>query len=410
MPVSIRRALPFALMLILALGSVVFSCATTEGPSRLPGRPFYVNTAAGHDGRVWTIQSLSRIDRIMLIDQDDRARRAELKPGAWRYDASTTELVLLAALPYKSPIFHIEGLPASPARFVLRGMADDEDFFVAVAGRSAIRGYDYSLDAGHSVLVFREDFDPRTMEFQILYRTPEGLSSFGDWKPENGDAYAYLAAQHFTEVLAHRSREARTEYYLDPRVFESGKPRLVLRLPSPEEKAAIDAFAMPVTKGRFSATDSAISKEVGFDVRTPKEISLGPRGGKLKGMGKMIEETARSGRLRRTVLAYYSLGGPPQDGQDLLELRLGDGPLSEGEAVDEGLVIERKRLDLGAEVLRERVWGCRGRPGELPEVVDLATYSWKDRGVHFQLSCDAADCAIAESAIIQIESYRARLH
>lgn len=61
----------------------------------------------------------------------------------------------------------------------------------------------------------------------------------------------------------------------------------------------MDAFSMPVTKMRFSGSDSAISKEVGFDVRTPKGIDLGSGRGKLVGEGKMIEESAENGRLRR---------------------------------------------------------------------------------------------------------------
>jgi len=411
MPIHVRRSLPFIAMLVVALGSVVFSCATTEKSARtVSGKPFYVNTAADGDGRIRTIQVLSCIDRVILMDQRDRSRRTELKSASWRYDPATTELALLEGEPYKNTIIHVEGKPEAPARFVLREIAGDDELFVAVDGRIAIRGFDYSFDLARSVLVFREDFDPLTMEYKIMYRTSDGgLHSIGDWKPENDDKFAYLEAQYFAEMVTRDNRKAGMDYYLDPSVFESGKPHLVLRAPKPEEKAAMDASPMTVTKPRFSASDRAVSKEVGFDVRTPTGIDLGSGRGKLIGEGKMIEESAENGRLRRHALEFYALGGSVFDGTDNLELRLGDTPFSDNKAIDERLVIERKSLEeAGIAVLRECIWGTHVRSGEKPEVVDLAVYSWKDRGVYFQLTCDNTQSGNAEAAIAQIEEYRAK--
>jgi hypothetical protein len=287
-------------------------------------------------------------------------------------------------------------------------MADDDEFFVAVDGRDAIRGFDYSLDAVRSLLVFRDDFDPVTMEFQIMYRTPEGLSSFGNWRPEDGDKYAYLEARHLTEMIARRNRDGAMDYYLDPSAFEGGKPRLVLRAPTIEEKAATEALSMPVTKSRFSAADSAISKEVGFDARTPKAIDLGTGRGKYVSTGKMVDETAEKGRLKRTVNEFYTLGGSMLSDANYLDIRFSDTPIGAKEAIDEHLVIERKSFDVGATVLRECVWGTRGRSREKPDVVALAVYSWKDRGVYFQLNCDDSQSRDAETAIARIVKYRSK--
>jgi hypothetical protein len=50
----------------------------------------------------------------------------------------------------------------------------------------------------------------------------------------------------------------------------------------------------------------------------------------------------------------------------------------------------------------------RDRSGEKPEAVALAVYSWKDRGVHFLLTCDDSQSGNAESAIAGIMEYRAK--
>jgi hypothetical protein len=405
-----RSALPFAAMLALALGSVVFSCATAG--ARGDGKPFFVNTGTDAQGRNWTVQALERVDRVMLIDEGDRSKRTELEPGQWRYDRASTELVLLSKSPYAKAVFHVEGKAERPARFVLRDVAAGEDPFVAVEGRLAIKGFDYTWDAPRSSIVFREDFDPETMEYLISYDTFfGGINSIGNRKPgDNGDAYAYLEVQHYTESSARKSRESTTDYFLDPSSFEGGKPGVIRRAPTPEEKAAAAGAVIPVIKSRIEASDAAVSKEVGFDARTPAAITAG--GKTYPGGGKFIEERAEGGRLLRAVSEFYTPVGVVVDGFNSLMLSFGpDRPAPDGPK-DERLMIERKTLDVGLAVKLERGWGITSGPlpsagaeGK-PEAVALALFRWEDKGVFFELSCADALRGDAEALVRSIVEYR----
>jgi hypothetical protein len=414
MRLSLRSTIPFAAMLALALGSVVFSCATTK--TRGGEKPFFVNVGVDTRGKYWTVQALAGIDRVMLIDRGDRSKRAELEPGQWRYDRASTELMLLRESPYAVVVLHVEGKAERPARFALRDVAAGEDPFVAVEGRLAIRGFDYTWDAPRSSIVFREDFDPETMEYLISYNTPFGINSIGNRKPgDSGDAYAYLEAQYYSESFARKSRESKTDYFLDPSAFEGGKPGVVSRAPTPEERAAA-GVTIPVMKSRIEVSDRAVSKEVGFDARTPGGITVGAGGKTYSGGGKVIEESAEGGRLRRAVSEFYTPVGTMVDGLNSLMLKFGpDRPKPDGPK-DERLIIERRTIDAGPAVKLERGWGITCDPSPeagaegKPEAVALALFRWEDKGVFFELSCADALRDDAEALIRAIVDYRKKGH
>jgi len=412
MKALLRSILPFAAMLALALGSVVLSCATT-GARGGAAKPFYANAGPDGAGRYFTVQAFERVDRVMLIDQGDRSRRTELGPDEWRYDSASGELVLLRASPYAKATLHVEGKPERPARFMLRDVAEGEEPLVAVEGRLAVLGFDYTIDESRSSIVFREDLDPETMEYLISYDTPFGINSIGNLKPnDGGDAYAYLEAQHYSESFSRKSREATTDWFLDPSVFEGGKPRVVSRPPTAEERAAADSIAIPVIKPRREASDRAVSREIGFDARTPRRASIIGSGKTYSGTGKFINERAEGGRLHRSVSEFYSPDGPVDDGSLSLALSFGPDRPETGGKGDERLVIERRTIDAGLPVRLERVWGIMSGPDPSagadakPEAVALALFSWEDRGVFFELSCRDELRGDAESLVRRIIEYR----
>jgi hypothetical protein len=399
-----QSSLPFAAMLCLALGSVVFSCSTT---GRVPedGKPFFVNTGIEKDGSVRTIQTLARIDKILLIDEGDRSRRTEVPSGAWSYDRESSELRLARESPYRSTIVHVEGLPEAPARFVMPKGASLEETFVAVEGRMAIRGYDYSIS--RSCIVFRKDFDPAGMEYCILFKTPDGSSSMSNWRSEDSDALAYLQTQYFADALAKKNRETKMDYFLDPSSFEDGVPRVVYRDLSPEEIAASAGSTLPVMKPRFSATDEALSKEVGFDARLPKSVGLGAGRKNLAAGGRMIEESQEAGALKRVVTEFYGPELALPGESDSIEVRLSASALEETEPADERLIVERARLVLGVPVDLVRAWAIHlGPGGEEPAPVVLATYSWKRGGVYSQVSCEDVLRSDAERLVSSIVAQR----
>jgi hypothetical protein len=68
---------------------------------------------------IFTVQALARIDRVILVDMIDRSRKTDIEAGGWRYDPSTTEVLLAKDPPYGNGIVHIKGSPEKPPRFVL---------------------------------------------------------------------------------------------------------------------------------------------------------------------------------------------------------------------------------------------------------------------------------------------------
>jgi|GEM_PF-1217289 len=389
-PRYLLSSIPFVAMLAIALGSVVFSCATSpSGGGR--AKPFYINVGDDGLGRFHTVQAFAEVDEVTAIDLGDRSRRRVLSPGQWRYDSAAAELVLALPPPYARTVLHVEGTPERPARFVLANLDPGEEPLVAVSGRLAIEGFDYSFDRAASNIVFRDDFDPEAASYLISYRTPFGINSIGESDPKNPDAYAYLEAKHYTDSFAERRRESGEDYFLDPARFVDGKPAVVRRAFTEEERKAAEA-PIPVMKSRIKVSDRAISAEVGFDARTPKSISSGTRGKKFEAGGKFIEESAEGGRLRRVVSEFYSPAGA-EAGADFLSLRFGPGEISPVAREDERLVIERRNLEVdGISVLYERVWGIRSDPspeagpGAAPEPAAIASLSWKEKDLSFEVS------------------------
>lgn len=396
----VRSTAPFLVMLVVALGSVVVSCTTLDRAGAGGGEPFYINTGMDAEGRVFTTQVLARIDRIILVDQADKSRRTEMKPGEWTYDPSTTEIVLARPSPYRNAAFHVEGRAEEPSRFVLHDFQGcEEDIFIVVGRRAAIRDFDYSWDGSRTTLTFRGDLDLEKEKYMIRFDTSKGAYSMGNWEPDDDDQLAYLEAQHRTQMIRRWYRSHDADYFLDPSTPKGDKPRLVLRPRTAEENREIENLPVTVMKNRHRATDEAVSKEVGFDVRTPKVMESGGGGPAIRSLGKTVVETSVSGRLSWSVSDYYDVAGG-------VLLEMSGGPSEERGPVDERFVIAHETIDMGLPVARTLLWGTQGDLYGEPDVVRLLEYAWQDHGVRFGMMVDEAEGGTAERMIRAIVAYR----
>ncbi len=400
MKIRWTAALPFLATLAFSLGCVVFSCVT---PS-----PFHVNTGKDGEGRIRTTQVFSRIDKIVVIDFRDRAKRTEIPAGGWIYDEKTTLLSFARELPYKDPVVHVEGAPLEPATFVVKDFhGDEESLFVVLGDRLAIQDYDYRFDSRTCRLVFRDGLDPEKEKFFISYDTKVGSSSFGNLDAWKDDRLAYLEAEHRARTLK-RWYASREEFWFfeEPRT-RGETPRLVKRRPTPEERKAMESCPVAVMKFRFGSGDEKVSREVGFDVGTPKEIPVGKDGTKYVAGGKFIEETSGPSGLRRTVSEFYRNEAVALGAGGELIVKMSAGPFADEETEGPELVIQEAEIDLGLPVRKRVVWAQRVRGGldEKPDVVRLACYEWIDRGARFRLDVDDGVAGV-EDFIAELISFR----
>ena len=277
-----KKILPFLLMLVLILGSVVVSCATSPQyrySGKNTGNYLTMNTDRTLSGDIYTYQIFSHIDKVIVFNRSNRAEKIELSKEDWAYDSSIGLLTLKRDVKYKDIIIHIAGSAEKPVRFYLPGFrGEPEDLFVVLGKRLAINGFDYTFNPGTRTLIFRDDLDPEKESYSISYETESGGVGLGNWDPEDGDELAYLEAQHRREKLNRFYKSREEFYFFEAPAAPGDKPELVLRTPTPEEISAMMNYPVKVMKFRFRVSDKLISKEAGFDVSTPEEITLGGGG------------------------------------------------------------------------------------------------------------------------------------
>ncbi len=409
MAVFMKKTVPFVLMLFIAMGSVVVSCATSArvrtGES---GRevPLSINTGKTTQGDIHTIQVFSHIDKVIVVDRTDRSRKTELAKEDWSYDPATTKITIARDFGYKDIIVHVEGSAALPATFVLPDV-QGEDLFVVLGKRLALEGFDYRFDHSSGILVFRDDIDPEKETYMIQYETSMGSSCLGNMMPDSKDELAYLEAQHRKELLKRWYKSQDGFYFFETPVIKGEKPKLVKRS---EEMRKMLNIPVAVMKTRLKVSDEKISKEVGFDVRTPKEIRLAGQGGKLESWGKTIEETSTDGKLNYKVSEMYHREGimnsADPNGDMMLSMSAEEFPGWDPE--DPNLLVADSLLDLGTNVRKRIVWGTRGGLYGEPDVVLLAVYAWQCKEVFFDLVVDEGMATDAEHMIREIIAFRGK--
>lgn len=385
---TVHAAIPFLLMFILATGSVVLSCATA--PSAKPaGREdkLSVNTAANLDGKLYTTWVFGEIRSVLIVDDGDRSRKIELKAEDYRYDPTSTEIILLRALPFKSYFASIEGTESIPHAFVLNGIKDEEELMVFISDRLAIEGYDYAFDPATSRLTFRADIELKDTDWNIQYSTPFGGTMIGEWKPENDDRLSYLEAEHRKRWLDSWYEKQEAFWFFD----EAGKdawskdrtqsPALIRRAATAKELADMMSAPLSVIKFRYKATDASLTREIGFDARVPKKLS------QYALAWRTIEETSENGVLVRRLSVMYEDESAKGIEQYVLDIRLEKSARGSGEPEKVDWLIDEETVDLGIPVHVVRQWGTQSTDiADKPTAVKLSTWTWTDGAVRYQAS------------------------
>jgi hypothetical protein len=267
-------------MFILATGSVVLSCATAP-TAKAANRDakIEVNTGPLQGGKLYTTWVFDRIQSVMIVDVSDRSRKIELAQKEWGYDPATTELTILREIPFKDYFAHIEGSQSLPHAFVLNEIKDETDLLVIISDRLAIKGYDYTFNEKESRLTFRNDVNLKESDWSIQYSTPYGGAMLGEWKPENADRMSYIEAEHRRRWLDSWYDRQTAFWFLDDARGEwkanpNQPPALIRRAASPKELADMKSAPLNVVKFRTETKDQELSREIGFDARVPRLLSV----------------------------------------------------------------------------------------------------------------------------------------
>jgi hypothetical protein len=408
----LKKSVPFLLVLLILLGSLVVSCATSSSgrsPDPSAGSPggdrdfLSINTGRDIEGNVYTIQVFSRIDKIIVVNRMDRSKKTELKPGDWVYEADTTAIRFTRDPGYKDLIVHVEGVPFKPVTFILPDFqGGDEDLFVVLDKRLALKGFDFTFDRQSRTLTFREDIDPEKAGYLIRYQTSSGSNGLGNWTPGKGDELAYLEAQHNADVLRRWYESQDGFYFFEKPVVKGEVPSLVKRPATPAEMGEMLNIPVTVMKSRFEASDKDVSREVGFDVSTPKALA----GGIYESWGKTVEETSADGRLKLRVNELYRRRDAKPGDRDEILMILSAEDFPEWKLEDEGLLVSDSIVDLGKDVRKRVVWGTSGGLYGKPSVVKLVVYTWKDATTCFEITSDESESVMSEQAIREIIAFR----
>ena len=120
---TICRVIPFFAMFIIAVGSVVVSCATA---SAINDDTFIsLNAGRSVNGKTYTVWVFDEIKSVIIVNLDDRSRKIELAGDEWSYDPSTTELIILKEIPFSNYVATVQGDALFPTSFVLTDIEEE---------------------------------------------------------------------------------------------------------------------------------------------------------------------------------------------------------------------------------------------------------------------------------------------
>lgn len=408
----LKKLAPFLVMLGLLVASIVVSCATLS-PAGNAVR-ISMNTGAGADGRVHTAEVFDRIDAVVAIDPADHSRRTALRPGDWRYDSATTEIMLERPCPFRNPVFHVEGWSTGPRRFMLGHGIDDEDLLVIVGDRLAIEGFDYTWNPAAGLLSFRRDLDLAQEKYLISFRTRDGgMSSLGDLDP-GSDRTAYLQARHQAAQWKRLVASGSSFPFLE-KVPGGGTPHVVMRPLTPEERGAWASLPVEVLKFRHGVSDRALGAETGFDVRLPRQVVLPSETARFADDRIIVERMSVDGTVVRRLCAScrFPSGGGDGSGSaafdaDLLEVTISASPFPPPDDRELPFRTGVSTVDLGAAVERISCWGIRTGEAAGAEAVLMDTWRWSVNGVYFEVTDDEAHRERDEAVIRGIIAWRKR--
>jgi hypothetical protein len=377
----IKGILPFFFMLIIALGSVIVSCAHQRGTFTRSGQDEYfhrLNLGFDSNGKLIVNVIFERIDSVYVIDRNDKSRRIKLEKDDWTYFQETHEVRILKEMPFSEFVVHIEGWCKKPYRFYLGG-DDVKNIFVMLGERMGFDSYDYTWDKSLQTLTFEKEIDPLKTGYYIQYQTASGSRGFGSIDITTHETYPYLQAEYITKLKNKELASRHTFHFLDPDTPQGQKPEVIQRDLTPEERNRILNKPLEVTFYRCNYSAVEIGKEVGFEPDIPDSITGSSGNTVFAGRGFIIKQVMYpEGGKYLVEKMYYD------ESDNYIYIKMSkDEPFPMDDNFNEQFIIERKKFDYhnihGIEEIQ--YWGLttfRGTGDEMNARVDrIAQYTWQ---------------------------------
>ncbi len=388
MKTAVYRVLPFLFILLLSTGSVFLSCVTTPLSHSVGSDYTYVNTGETEDGRIFSTWVFSGIQSIVIVNIDDRSEKIELSSDEWEYNPETTEITIKKEISFTDYIVHAEGKGVTPDTFILNDIKPESDLLVILDSRLAIEGYDFTRDISGKKLIFRNDVDLKKTDWLIQYSTDTGGSSIGEWKPENQDQMSYIQAEHHKRVLDAWYDRQDTFWFLEYSEKSGNKPFPVKRKATAEELSAFKSLPVSVIKYRTGTPYKDLNLELGFNTSFPDTVFIEDLSEKFVLSGKMIEEYAEDGELKRKLLVFYD--NKTSTDNITVELQL-NGSNSYAEREKPEWLIEEKRINMGLPVSCSTQWSMLTTElDEMPKVVKTTAWTWSDDSIIYSVTADSS--------------------
>lgn len=398
----------FSGMFLLAVGSVCVSCVSAPDAGNAK-HDISVNAGKDINGDVFTYSVFSKIKSVLLVDENDRSKKLELSADDWSYNQDTTRIVINRPVPFSSYMVCVRGEGEFPYSYVLNGIVNRGNMYVILNARLAIDGYDYTFDSAADRLTFRSDIDINDCKWYISYDMKGGSAALSDGYSgdKDYDRLSYFEAQHRKQYLDSWYDSQDSFWFLGDSLSEGQKPDLVKRAATPAELQAMKSYPVSVMKFRMKTSAKKLSRELGYKVSYPPEITLPEYNAQYTKEWQTIEEYSDAGKLVKTLFVFYRLtsgeGGslPPQ-----LGVTVQPPDVSVGTGAKESVrVISSDTADLGIPVSRLRCWALFSESGndlaDKPSVVSETQWSWHTQYAEYMLESDSGDEAACESFIRQ---------
>ncbi|MCR5288440.1 MAG: hypothetical protein K6E51_00450 [Treponema sp.] len=181
------------------------SCTSTSVESSASDVTTFINVFPEQSGQVHSVRIFSKLTQVAYVDAKTKAVLTEIDPTSYTYDTTKGLLTILeSGQSSTSPVMiHVEGIPVSPAVFVLDRFSADTSFAaVFIDGNQVKEGEDYQFDTRTGVLRFPKSMNIDTVPYYIVWTTEGGvINSCSDNIDGNTVVYDTLVKQWYIDTV-----------------------------------------------------------------------------------------------------------------------------------------------------------------------------------------------------------------
>ncbi len=328
---------PFLILFLLPLSAALVSCVTNSMNIKKGQNDGWINfgNEKSEDGKLYLPEYMDKIDNLYLLDIDKKKKRKTVSTDLWRYNPETSELQIDLDIK-ENEIIRVEGKYSNPRRFKLIDFDfDKKQFYLIIDERIADEKDDFTIDEKTASIIFNKSVDPGKARYIFSYKRKNGgVSCYGD----------AINNQNIQYLISLATRRLYDKDFISYRLVKDKNGEFkIVEVNEKLKDSDLDFYNKDCSK----MSDIAISKEVGFNVRSPLVL-----GKKYKKLWKSICETTDG----KYVSDYYQNDHDRNDYLNIMFLKNNEYNSYKSRSFHESekdLLIEEKVITIsGAKVMR----------------------------------------------------------